>query len=177
MPGPRVLDLGIGPGAGALEMARSDAAKRHLGLDRSAAMLRRAARAARRAGLPLPLVRGDALALPLRDAAVDGITGHSLLYLLPDPAAALAELRRVLRPGGRVAFLEPRDGPRPPLAATLRSGPRAAAAMLMWRGMSGLHRRFGEAALAGLLSRAGFREAAAWPVLGGFGVMAAAERP
>ncbi len=178
VPGPRVLDLGIGPGTSALEMARADGGKRHLGLDRSAAMLRRAARAARREGLALPLVQGDALALPLRDGALDGVTGHSLLYLLPDPDAALAELRRVLRPGGRLAFLEPRDGAVPPGAArALGSGARGAAAMLLWRGMSRLHRRFGEAALAARLSGAGFREARAWPVLGGFGVMAVAERP
>jgi ubiquinone/menaquinone biosynthesis C-methylase UbiE len=166
----------VGPGTSALEMARADRGKRHLGLDRSDAMLRRAARAARRAGVALPLVRADALALPFRDGTLDGATGHSLLYLLRDPAAALAELRRVVRPGGRVAFLEPRDGPLLPGAA-FRSGPRAAAAMLLWRGMSRLHRRFGEASLAALLAEAGFREARGWPVLGGFGVMAVAERP
>lgn len=176
VPGPRVLDLGVGPGTSALEMARADPGKRHLGLDRSGAMVRRAARAARRAGVSLPLVQGDALALPFRDGALDGATGHSLLYLLPDPAAALAELLRALRPGGRVALLEPRDGPLPP-AAGLGAGPRAAASMLLWRGMSRLHRRFGEDALAALLAAAGFREARAWPVLGGFGVMATAARP
>jgi ubiquinone/menaquinone biosynthesis C-methylase UbiE len=176
VPGPRVLDLGVGPGTSAVEMARAEPGKRHLGLDRSGAMVRRAARAARRAGLDLPLVRGDALALPFRDGALDGATCHSLLYLLPDPAAALAELARALRPGGRVALLEPRDGPLPP-AAALAAGPRAAASMLLWRGMSRLHRRFDEDALAALLAGAGFREARAWPVLGGFGVMAAAARP
>ena len=49
--------------------------------------------------------------------------------------------------------------------------------MLLWRGMSRLHRRFDEDALTALLAGAGFREAQAWPVLGGFGVMAAAARP
>ena len=47
--GPRVLDLGVGPGTSALEMARADPARRHVGLDVSAAMLRRAARRARAA--------------------------------------------------------------------------------------------------------------------------------
>src|SRR5512138_3856277 len=111
VPGPRVLDLGVGPGTSALEMAAAEPTHRHLGLDRSSRMLRLAAGAARRAGLDLELVRADALALPFRSGALDGVTGHSFLYLLPDPLATLREVRRVLRPGGAVAFLEPRHGP------------------------------------------------------------------
>lgn len=176
VPGPRVLDLGIGPGAGAIDMARAEPAKRHVGLDLSGAMLRRAAARARAAGVSLPLVRADALALPVRDRALDGATGHSLLYLLADPAAALAELFRAVRPGGRVAFLEPgAAGAR--VGEALRDGPRHALAMVMWRGMSRLHRRFDATALAVLLSEAGFAEARAWPVMSGFGVMATGERP
>ncbi|WP_242394527.1 class I SAM-dependent methyltransferase [Anaeromyxobacter oryzisoli] len=173
--GQRVLDLGIGPGASALALAAADPARRPIGLDRSRQMLRRAAAAAAAARVRLPLVRADAGALPLRPGALDGATGHSVLYLLPDPAAALVELRAALRPGGRVAFLEPRAGPLP--ARALRGGVRVAAAMLLWRGMSRLHRRFTEAGLAALLDAAGFRAARAWPVLRGFGVMATAERP
>jgi ubiquinone/menaquinone biosynthesis C-methylase UbiE len=176
VPGPRVLDLGIGPGAGAVEMARADPARRHLGVDVSASMLRRARRRARRAGLPLSLVRADALALPARDGSLDGATGHSVLYLLPDPAAALAELRRALRAGGRVAFLEPRARGAD-LRGALRGGLHHAAAMAMWRGMSALHRRFDEGSLPELLLAAGFVAPRAWPVLSGFGVMATAERP
>lgn len=176
MPGPRVLDLGMGPGAGALEMARADASKRHVGLDRSDQMLRRAARAALAAGLPLPVLRADVQELPVRDGSLDGVTGHSLLYLLADPAAALAEVRRALRPGGRVAFLEPRAG-RLPIAGLFAGGARCAASMLLWRAMSLLHLRFDEVGLAALLERAGFRSVRAWQVLGGFGVVATAERP
>lgn len=176
VPGPQVLDLGIGPGTSAIAWARADGSRLPLGLDRSAAMLGRAAAAARRAGQRLLLVQGCAGALPLRTGSLDGATGQSLLYLLPDPAGALRELHRAVRPGGRVAFLEPRGGPLPwrGLAA---ADPRVAASMLLWRGMSGLHRRFGEASLAALLEEAGFSEARAWPVLGGFGVMACAVRP
>jgi ubiquinone/menaquinone biosynthesis C-methylase UbiE len=176
VPGPRVLDLGTGPGAGALEMARAEPGKRHVGLDLSGPMLRRAATRARAARLVLPLVRGDALALPVKDGAFDGATGHSFLYLLPDPAAALAELLRAVRPGGWVAFLEPGAGIAR-VGEALRDGPRHALAMVMWRGMSRLHRRFDPAELAGLLSSAGFGRARAWPVLSGYGVMATAERP
>ncbi len=174
VPGPRVLDLGIGPGTSALEMAR-DGGKAHLGLDRSAEMLRRAAGAARARGVSLPLLRADVMALPLRDGAVDGVTGHSFLYLLPDPAGALAEVRRVLRPGGRAAFLEPRAG-RSPLRAAFGGGARCAASLLLWRAMSRLHARFDEAGLVLLLECAGFRQARAWPALAGHGVVATAER-
>jgi SAM-dependent methyltransferase len=176
VPGPRVLDLGIGPGTAAIAMARADPARRHVGLDVSARMLRRARGRVRRAGVALPLVRGDALALPVRTGALDGATAHSVLYLLPDPGAALREVRRALRPGGAIAVLEPRAGA-PDLRAALATGPHHALAMAMWRGMSGLHRRFDEGSLAALLADAGFAGARAWPVLSGYGVMATAGRP
>jgi ubiquinone/menaquinone biosynthesis C-methylase UbiE len=176
VPGPSVLDLGVGPGGAAIAAARADPTRRHLGVDRSAEMLRRAAAGAVAAGVPLTLVRADALALPIHDGSLGGAIGHSVLYLLPDPAAALRELHRAVRPGGRVAFLEPRAG-RPSLRAALACGPRFAASMVLWRGMSRLHCRFDEAGLAALLEEAGFRAARSWQVLAGFGVMACAERP
>ena len=176
VPGPRVLDLGVGPGTSALEMARADPARSHVGVDISRAMLRRAAVRAREAAIDLLLLRGDVLALPFRPGAFDGATGHSILYLLPDAEAALREVRRVLRPGGGVAFLEPRAGA-PDLGGALRESARHAVAMVFWRGMSRLHRRYDEAALLALLAAAGFDDARAWPVLSGFGVMATAVRP
>ena len=176
VPGPRVLDLGVGPGTSALEMWRADPSRGHVGVDRSAPMLRLARRRAAALGLALPLVRADALRLPFRDGAIDGATGHSILYLIDDPARALAEVRRALRPGGAVAFLEPRDGPARLREALASGGPRHAFAMAMWRGMSRLHRRFDEVSLPALLERGGFTRARAWSVLSGFGVMATAVR-
>jgi SAM-dependent methyltransferase len=176
VPGPRVLDLGIGPGTSALEMWRADPGRRHVGLDVSAPMLRRARSRAAALGMALPLVRADALQLPFRAGTLDGATGHSFLYLLDDPAAALAEVRRALRPGCGVAFLEPRAGP-PRLRSALGEGPRHALAMTLWRGMSRLHRRFDEGSLSALLLAAGLEGARAWPVLSGYGVMATALRP
>jgi ubiquinone/menaquinone biosynthesis C-methylase UbiE len=175
VPGPRVLDLGIGPGTSALEMWRADPGRRHVGLDVSAPMLARARARAAALGIALPLVRADALRLPFRSGTLDGATGHSFLYLLADPGAALAEVRRALRPGGGVAFLEPRAGA-PRLRQALGEGARHALAMTLWRGMSRLHRRFDEESLAALLRAAGLEGARAWPVLSGYGVMATAVR-
>jgi ubiquinone/menaquinone biosynthesis C-methylase UbiE len=175
LPDGRILDLGTGPGTSAIAFARVLPRSRLVGVDVSAAMLARAGRRARAAGIPLPLVRGDALRLPFGDATFDGAAGHSLLYLLPSPAAALAEVRRVVRPGGTVAFLEPRAGPADLLRAA-RGGPRFAASMALWRVMSGLHRRWDAASLGALLSAAGFRVPRAWPVLAGFGVAVTARR-
>jgi len=174
--GPRVLDLGVGPGTSALEMARAAPTHHHLGLDRSRRMLRLAALRSQRIRLALPLVQGDALALPFRAGSLDGVTGHSLLYLLPDALGALREVRRVLRPGGAVAFLEPRAG-RASWTGALVAGPRCAASMLLWRAMARLHRRFDERTLPELLGSAGLAQARAWPVLFGYGVMATAVAP
>ncbi|BDG09013.1 hypothetical protein AMPC_21260 [Anaeromyxobacter paludicola] len=157
-------------------MARAAPGRRFVGLDRAFEMLPRARRRAARAGVVLPLLRADALALPFRAASFDGAAGHSVLYLLPDAARALAELRRVLRPGGRLALLEPR-ATRGDLLAAGRDGLRFGASMALWRVMSGLHGRYAEAALERLLAEAGFVEVSARPVLRGFGVVATGAAP
>ena len=69
---------------------------------------RRAAaqRAARGAHAPIRVVDGVAERLPIRDGAVDAAVVSLVLCTVPDVAAALAELRRVLRPDGALRFLE-----------------------------------------------------------------------
>jgi ubiquinone/menaquinone biosynthesis C-methylase UbiE len=169
----RVLDLGCGPGNSATHLR--DAVPAVLAVDYAPAMLRRA----RRRDPRLLLVRGDARGLPLRDASVDAVTYHSVLYLLPDRAAALRETARVLRPGGRAVLLEPRDGARATGKGLLRALPHPGWAItaLLWRTMSGFYGRFTAADLRTLLEAAGLRVLKLDEALGGLGLLAVAERP
>ena len=107
-PGQRLLDLCCGTGDLALvlgEHARPGGLV--LGLDAAAAPLELARqRAARQPWLPLEFRQGDALATGLADGWADGAVMAYGLRNLSDPAAALRELRRLLRPGGRAAVLD-----------------------------------------------------------------------
>lgn len=104
-----VLDVGCGPGSVTASLANavgSDGLA--LGLDISESMLARAVRA--ESGPQIGFLRADAQRLPLRDATVDAVVSIAVLQLVPDPAAALAEMARVLRPGGRLAAVVPIAG-------------------------------------------------------------------
>jgi ubiquinone/menaquinone biosynthesis C-methylase UbiE len=69
--------------------------------------LRRLAQAAaRQAPVPIRVVAGTAEALPARDATVDAVVASLVLCTVTDPQQALAEIGRVLRPGGRLRFYE-----------------------------------------------------------------------
>ena len=100
VPGDRALDLGCGTGATAAEAARGGVAV--VGLDQRAAMLA----AARRRRASVGLVHADAgTGLPFADAAFDAVWSESVVALL-DPPRLVAEMVRVLRPGGRLALNE-----------------------------------------------------------------------
>ena len=92
--GGRVLDAGCGAGWGTALLAREAEA---VGVDLSPAAI---AAARREHGEEAEFAEGDLGALPFGEAAFDAVVCFEALTHLADPAAALAELRRVLRPGG-----------------------------------------------------------------------------
>jgi demethylmenaquinone methyltransferase/2-methoxy-6-polyprenyl-1,4-benzoquinol methylase len=99
-PGDRVLDAACGTGDLAIADKKAGAS-RVTGLDFSERMLERARRKAQ-----LEWVQGDMLALPFADATFDAATVGFGVRNVADLELALRELRRVVRPGGRVAILE-----------------------------------------------------------------------
>jgi demethylmenaquinone methyltransferase/2-methoxy-6-polyprenyl-1,4-benzoquinol methylase len=99
-PGDRTLDACCGTGDLAIGAHRAGAEV--VGLDFSERMLERA----RRKAPDLEFVRGDVLALPFEDASFDSAVVGFGVRNVEDLGACLAELRRVLRPGGRLGILE-----------------------------------------------------------------------
>lgn len=107
-PGERVLDIGSGPGFLAVQMAAAvGAAGQVEGVDPSDSMLALAAARDLPAGAAPPRYRrGTVDALPLPDAGVDVAVTTQVLEYVADIPRALAEIHRVLRPGGRLLVLD-----------------------------------------------------------------------
>jgi demethylmenaquinone methyltransferase/2-methoxy-6-polyprenyl-1,4-benzoquinol methylase len=101
----RVLDVATGTAGVALAL-RARTGARVVGVDLNEGMARRGLENVARhgGGIPIALARGEQLPLP--DASVDALSFCYLLRYVDDPAAALVELARVVRPGGVVASLE-----------------------------------------------------------------------
>lgn len=101
---PRVIvDLGCGAGAGAAALRRRYPRARVVGVDLSYAMARRARRA-QRFWRRYQCLCADACALPLAPQSVDLVFSSLMLQYCDDPAFPLAEVQRVLRPGGLLLF-------------------------------------------------------------------------
>ena len=107
-PGMHVLDAGSGVGFDACRFAEQVGPGGHvLGVDASREMVARAERL-RPAGLgQLSFTVGDAAALDLPDGSFDAVHCERLLQVHPDPERVVAELVRVLGPGGRIVAVEP----------------------------------------------------------------------
>jgi demethylmenaquinone methyltransferase / 2-methoxy-6-polyprenyl-1,4-benzoquinol methylase len=99
-PGERCLDLAAGTGVSTAELARSGA--QVVGADLSLGMLH----VGHSARPGVALLAADALALPFANGAFDAVTVSFGLRNFVDPTAALAELARVTRPGGRLVVCE-----------------------------------------------------------------------
>ena len=167
-----MLDLGVGPGVSAIGILERLPRATVVGVDFSARMLGVARRYLRRTNLSVELVHADATQLPFADASFDVVTGHSFLYITPDPQAVLREARRVLRPGGGCVFLEPHEHA-PPLAA-LRVGGNARfkLSMGLWRLFSARKGRFDAQRLRRLLASS-FDTVSVCETLGGLGLIGA----
>jgi ubiquinone/menaquinone biosynthesis C-methylase UbiE len=103
-PGAQVVDVGCGAGFDSLIAARMvGPSGQVIGVDMTPAMLARAQQGADELGAPQVAFRqGFAEALPVPDGWADVVIANGVLNLMPDKAAALSEMARVLKPGGRL---------------------------------------------------------------------------
>lgn len=100
-----LLDVGCGPASITADLAEHVAPGRVVALDAAAGALEAARATLRERGLSeqVEVTSGDVMALPFEDASFDVVHAHQVLQHLADPVGALAEMRRVTRPGGIVA--------------------------------------------------------------------------
>lgn len=144
-PGDRVLDVACGPGNFTRDFAGRVGDGLVVGLDASETMLAVAVRDTDNDNVAY--IRGDAHDLPFRDGAFDAVCCFAALYLIERPMLALAEIARVLSPGGRVALLS--SCSRGPLPASVANA--------VVRGLSGV-RVFGRDELTQALVEDGMVE-------------------
>ena len=110
----RVLEIGIGSGLNL--PLYGPGVSEVVGVDPSPALLSRAQDAAGRYRAPVTLIEGSAEALALDDRSFDTVVTTWSLCTIPDARKALSEVRRVLRPGGVLLFVEHGRAPEPRIA-------------------------------------------------------------
>ena len=122
--GGAVLDVGTGPARIPIALARADARAPILGIDLARHMLDRARRNVEEAGLSdrVKLQLADAKGVPYPDGQFEAVISNSIVHHIPEPSAALAEMVRLVAPGGTLFVRDlrrPDDGPS--LAAIVRA--------------------------------------------------------
>lgn len=101
---PRGLEIGAGTGYFGLNLALAGVVDDYVASDISPGMLRALSQTAATLGVEVETACAEAAELPFDDESFDLVFGHAVLHHLPDLDGAFAELRRVLRPGGAIAF-------------------------------------------------------------------------
>lgn len=107
----RVLEIGVGSGLNFPFYGNRVEAL--IGIDPSSRLLAMARRRAAAAGLRAELIQGSATAIPLAEGTIDTVVMTWTLCSIPDPLLALSEMRRVLKPDGRLLFVEHGLSPEP----------------------------------------------------------------
>lgn len=152
-----VLDLGCGPGA--LARLLGAKASKVIGVDESERMIDRAKNLSKGAK-NVKFQAGRAEKIPLADRSVDLVVSSNLLYLLSDPVQGLREMNRVLKPGGKLALLNPSTLMRRPEMATYlkKHGMNGfgAEAFLSWAAAAEAHQPYDEERLSKHLREATF---------------------
>ena len=100
----RVLEIGVGSGLNFPLYGKQ--VELVCGIDPSSRLLAIARRRAKGSGVPVDFLLGSATAIPLADDSVDTVVMTWTLCSIPDPLAALREMRRVLKPDGNLCFVE-----------------------------------------------------------------------
>ena len=160
--------LNVGAGAGSYEPIDL----RVTAVEPSATM-----RGQRPAHLPRAIA-ASAERLPFADASFDAAMATFTVHQWADLDAGLAEVRRVLRQGGRVVLMEPSSRPATARGALRVSrDPRHLLSVSLWRPFSRFHGRFSPTTLAAILEQAGFVNCHVEETLGGLGLLAVAEKP
>lgn len=106
----KVLEIGMGAGHN-LPYYESGSVTSLVGIDPCQTSWRLAQPRAKALGIPLEFVEGSAESMPLPDAQFDTVLMTYSLCTIPDAPAALAEMHRVLKPGGRLVFCEHGEAP------------------------------------------------------------------
>lgn len=100
----RILEIGIGSGLN-LPFYRDDV-REIVGLEPTPRLVEMARRSAKETPIPVALIRGSAEAIPIENGGIDTVVTTWTLCTIPDARRALGEMRRVLKPGGRLLFVE-----------------------------------------------------------------------